>query len=417
MNEPPLNRKRNNRAYPSLLVVSILFLPLFGFNFISQPACDGEQFINEYSNGLQYSTYLNYNDRPYFIFQSQDRVFAVDCGSASIVLEPELNKQLISAYILKTNKELARYLDAYQTIKECHKVAVYARDLDSIVKPINKLIAALTSPVAKIVENKLPDIASTLAPYGWEVETKKTSQVVVRYSIMGAEKIARQSWVLDLAEYSTDSIADSPVAKIYDYSQLAENDVSAMQNGNFYSNSIDVGNALTKNLAHYLSPEISGGSLLESFNNLFAGLLNEKCRDLWNKNGNTYSALQEAIILYDKVPTEADSYSISSLLWLGNLSSSASESINTASQDMDRLGFMFRLKIWVKGVIYGYDTSEVDGKARNAEDFYNAAKDRHNKGLFISAKQYAEQANTLKNEVLLFDSSMKMQRFKNIFRR
>lgn len=251
-----------------------------------------------------------------------------------------------------------------------------------------------------------------MAPYGWEVETKKATTIVVSWSVKGAEKLARHGWALDLAEYSSSSIANSPIARIYDYSKLAHKDISEALNGNFYSNSIEVADALTEDLIFYLSPEVRGSSLIEKINNLVTGLISEECKDFSKKESYIYNTLMEAFSLYKRIPRDAGAYCRASLNWIGDLRRAADGSIIDASIDMDEFGWWFRIKLWAKGIIYGYNTNEMRDKSVNAEELFKTAQEEYSKGLYISAKRDADEANRLKREVLEFSNSMKMRRFK-----
>lgn len=379
--------------------------------------CDLNAYINEYRLSTPNIYLINYDGRDYFVISSGTKNFLViDSKQCTLERDLGLYKELIGDAIFLSNPKIPKYIETYETIQECHQIALFAGIVYRITRFLNDIFKVLDEESVKEMERNIPKISAILENYGWKID-KKGKQIII-YSVKGLGKFARHSFEIQLAAYSSGYIENSIIGTIYDYSTLAYKISSDSYNRRiFHINSIEVLNSINKKLEYYISPEEKGrGDLIKKINSILGIVISNECIELSKSNNRYWNVLNEASGFYDSILRERDIYSANSVRWINNLESSANHTIMLSGKDMDKLGPFFRIKLWIKGLIYGYDTGSISEQSVKAEELYNEALYQYSRGFYISAKQNAEKANKYKNEVLEFYNSMSMQRFKWIFR-
>jgi hypothetical protein len=117
-----------NKSIPILLILLVAFSSIVIGISGAKSTCDFDRYVEEYSSGFAFQSYhIRFNEDPYFVARFQgDKFIVIDENTCSLTTDPELSKQVISGFLFVTNKNTQKYLDAYETICDCHKIALYA---------------------------------------------------------------------------------------------------------------------------------------------------------------------------------------------------------------------------------------------------------------------------------------------------
>ena len=378
--------------------------------------CNGEDFLREYGNeGSAYAYYITFNDEPYFVFESKDEIYvSVDLKNCNLVTDEALSGQLVSSYLLLKTGELSDYKNAYGKITACHQFISHVGKVNRLLGAIDKIIATFTGPIAEELERRIPGLAAKIAPKGWSIEFQRGSKFIMGGMVQGSKKLAGQVVVLELTTYATGAMADSIFGKIYDYSVLSDGLATRSMNGYFYTNSIVVLATVNDDLAYYLGPEVEGSELVDEVNKLiqmalsFAGVIQPECGNL---EAEVLPVLLQASGRYKQVLAQGQENTPDYIIWVSGLSQKAGESLLIADSNINQLGFLFDLKLLLKGLVYGYDTDAVLKKSEFARQLHGESHYYYDRGLFISSRDRAEKSHQLKLDTLEFESSMVFRRF------
>lgn len=305
-----------------LLVVSLFFTVGYGV----EQNCDTSNLVNEYSAGFSNNSLkINFNDKLYEITKYQNnRYLPIDPNNCTLVLDKQISKELINAYLYLQNPNLNNFLETYRTLKGCHSIAIIAKPVCSATNAITNFLDSATAQAVTHSGNAIPDMAAKLAPYGWKMDSRVVANGAVKLVKKGNEiQIA-----IEVAEYASCELSSSVVAKVYDYSNLAYSVGTESNSGKFYFNSVNVLSGVNDELLNYLETSNQKFDFLDKLNGRVANILNHECSAIDDRPGKIYSNITDASTFYKSLESQSIDISDAYIGWIDKIKSEAAESMN-----------------------------------------------------------------------------------------